>query len=303
MVNNPLLKYSVEALLHEANPLGEPFFRKTHFFKSLFLLHDSLKKKGLDIELPYCWYLHGPLVEQKTFEALTGTKLENYLNLDSTVRINNVFCDGVTDTDQRIILDEIIKIVKKYHVGDRWEGGYIERLVGDAYKKAPYPYQNTFKREYLPFFNDLLNDSRLFDLAYDSVSKNLFKYLDILIKQFPKSGLVEIFDEYLQWDDEIRLKIEIKAPIQNIYLFSKNYWNFFCLPLRIEKNENVLPEVIEWWEHDFKQKKPEYVKILDFEHEQSLQSYSRKTGDPLDSDIDIMVSKLMGIARDKFTNS
>ncbi|WP_440950794.1 hypothetical protein [Methanosphaerula subterraneus] len=302
MVKNPLLKYTVEALLREANPNGEPYFRKTYFFKTLFLLHQALKEKQIDIRLPYCWYLHGPLVEQDTFEDQTGTQLQNYITpANSTMRITNVYDDGIIEKEKQVILIEIRKILKKYKTGPIWHEDYGNKLVGEAYRRAPFTYQRTYKREFLPYFDDLENDSNLYDYAYERISQNLFRYLDSLITQFPERDMNDIFDVYLMWDDTTRLKIENHESINDIKDLSTQYWEIFCSLLRIKQNENVLPRVVDRWEHEFSRAQPSYYHKLESIQDDSLQKNNRGETAILDPEIDTIVRRLMVYARDATT--
>ncbi|KAF5029024.1 hypothetical protein DSECCO2_652910 [anaerobic digester metagenome] len=288
---NPLLKYSVEALLAEANPAGEPFFRKTHLYKTLFLLHQNLKAQGIDIGLPYCWYLHGPLIEATTFEEQTGTPLASYLRPDgSTVPPHHIHDEGLAE--KQVILREIEKILQKYRSKTRWADGYGDRLVGDAYRLAPFRYQRTFKREYLVYLSSLSDEPRLYDYAYDRISSGILQYLDTLIKQFPEDEMGELLDTYLAWDDTARLFVETRNPLDPL---SNRYWEIFCGLLRVHKNENVPEEIVDRWERSFAENLPVYDREFEIAHDEALERLEQ--GIPK-SDIDPIVRHLMAHARD-----
>ena len=301
MVKNPLLKYSVEALLHEANPKGEPYFRRTYFYKSLFLLQDNLKKKDIDIQLPYCWYLHGPLIEPVSFKEKTGTNLEKYITNNSTVPIINVYEENVTDKEKNIILKEIRLILKKYKTGPIWNEDYGDPLVGESYHRAPYQYQVTFKREYLPSFNNLEREPDLYQYAFNNISQNFIKILDRLIIQFPEKDMSEILDEYLFWDEITRLKIDNAEPFYDIKECSNIYWGFFCKLLRIIQNENILSSVVEKWENEFKINQPIFNETLDNLQKDSFVIMNQKNDFAIDPAIDTIVQRLMGYARNTAT--
>ena len=295
MAKNPLLKYSVEVLLGEANPAGEPFFRKTHLYKALFLLHQNLKGQGVDIGLPYCWYLHGPLIEETTFEEQTGTPLAGYLQPDgATAPVRHVHDEGLMNREKQVVLQEVQKILRKYRSGTWWEEGYGDRLVGDAYKLAPFRYQRTFKREYLDYLSSLSGEPQLYDYAYDRISSNTLQYLDTLVKQFPENEMSELLDTYLAWDDTARLFVEIRDPLDTI---SNRYWEIFCGLLRVRKNENVPEEIVERWERSFAQELPLYDHEFETAHDEAL---GRQGQDTHNSDIDPIVRRLMAYARDAY---
>ncbi|KAF5082425.1 hypothetical protein DSECCO2_99610 [anaerobic digester metagenome] len=301
MIKNSLLKFSVEALLHEANPNGEPYFKKTYFYKTLYLLHNNLKKKSIDIELPYCWYLHGPLIEKESFEDKIGTKIENYFPNNIGARIFNIYDDGIAEKEKQLILTEIRKILNKYRRGLIWNEDYGDAVVGESYKSAPYKYQVTFKRDYLPYFNNFKSDPKLYELAFEKISQNLIKYLDKLINEFPENDMSDILDDYLFWDEIIRLKIENVDPFNHLLEFSDEYWDFFCKLLRTIKNENILPPVIERWENEFVRKQPIFIETLDNNQKESFKKLNLRKELTIDPDIDRIVRGLMGYARDSAT--
>ncbi len=299
MVRNPLLKYSVETLLVEANPSGGPFFRKTHLYKALFLLHQNLKKRDIDLALPYCWYLHGPLIEATTFEEQTGTPLIGYLQPDgATAPVRHAHDEGMTGEEKRIITQEIRKVLGKYRSGTVWEEGYGSKLVGEAYKLAPFEYQRTFKREYIAYLASLSNEPQLYDSVYDLISRNLLRYLDRLIKQFPENEMSELLDAYLEWDDTARLFVEAHEPLGTL---SDRYWEIFCGLLRVRKNENVSSEIVDGWERSFAQELPIYNYNLEIAHDNVLGRLEQSQTNTPDEEIDPIVRRLMAYARDAAT--
>jgi hypothetical protein len=291
-----LLKYAIEALLVEANPSGAPFFRQTHLYKALFLLHQNLKRRNIDLGLPYCWYLHGPLIEATAFEEQTGTPLTGYLQPDgATASVRHAHDAGLTEGEKQVVLKEIQKVLGKYRNGAGWEEGYGDRLIGEAYKLAPFPYQRTFKREYIDYLATLSNEPQFYDYAYDQISRNLLRYLDTLIKQFPENEMSDLLDTYLVWDDTARLFVETREPLDEL---SNQYWGIFCSLLRVRKNENVPAEIIERWERIFTQDLPIYDQNLETVYEDALGRLERDQTHTPDPEIDPIVRRLMVYARD-----
>lgn len=300
MIKNPLLKYSVEALLFEANPSGDPFFPKTGFNKVLFLLHHKLKKRDIDLGLPYCWYRHGPLIEPVSFGDQVGTSLTNYIDPPNgiPVSIHHVHDEGVAEEEKRVVQEEIQKILGRYRNGSIWKEGYGDELVGEAYKLAPFPYQITFKRKYLKDLIALQGEPQLYEYAYEKISRTLLGHLEKLIKQFPEKEMGEVLDTYLEWDDTARLFIEIREPLD---LLSTKYWEIFCSLLRVRKNENISQEIVDRWEKSFKQELPDYERKLETIHDDALQRLEQGKIHTLDKDIDPFVRCLNAYARDSVT--
>lgn len=298
MAKNRLLKYSVEALLVEANPAGEPYFRQTHLYKALFLLHQNLKGQGIDIGLPYCWYLHGPLIEAVTFKEQTGTPLDSYLQPGgATAPIRRAHDEGLTGRERQMIYKGIRRVLRKYRGRDQWKEGYGDTLVGDAYRLAPFQYQRTFKREYLNYLSALADEPQAYGYAYDQISTNILRHLDTLVRQFPENDMSELLDTYLVWDDAARLFVETRDPLN---VLSDQYWDIFCSLLRVRKNENISEEVVERWERSFAENLPTYYHEFEIAHDEALGRLEQ--GAP-DREIDPILRHLMAYARDAYVQA
>lgn len=252
-VPNPLLRYSAERLLFEANPKGTPYFRDTHFNKMIFLTYEGLKEQGIDIKLPYSWYKHGTLIHRNTFYSSVGHPVDYYISKsknNSTRKISNLpkfqFESDIRDT----IDDVIIKVVSKYKTNSRYfKKGYIDQLLDDDYSYAPYEYQRIFKRGFEKYLIDFKTPALKKIRRHSSFTSDdvelINTYLDELLCVFP-DDFDNLRDSYFDWDDTIRMYLDCD---QDLFLKNVEYfWEIFSKHLRIYHSENISQLLIIKWE-------------------------------------------------------
>ena len=145
MISNPYLKKAAETLLSTANPNCEPYFGATAFHKMMFLLYEGLKKRRIDLKLPYSWYRYGPFMDATEFERQSGIYLSDYApETGSACLTNSVPCSDISSEEINVIEQESRKLVVKYQERGQYKTGYLDLLLDDAYKYAPFKFQKSF---------------------------------------------------------------------------------------------------------------------------------------------------------------
>lgn len=306
MVQNPLLKYSIERLLNEANPEGETFFGATAFNKMIFLLHQQLLRNDVDIKLPYYWYLHGSLIEENQFEEDVGHPRQYYLTSDrSSRRMMTVPRTSITEHIQQVIDRHIHILVESYkQPNGRFFHDYVDILLDDVYAQAPYEFQRVFNRKFIPFLDSFRTPRRRqvpASLSFvDADLERIEILLDDSLKVFPQEDMGQIYDTYLEWDDTVRITIEFDE--KQVFPLTESFWKFFCQNLRIHKNENLSSDLIRHWDSRFNETVlPKYQSDLEKLRRTLLKKWSR--GQEEDTEIDALVKKLNLISRDKLGQS
>lgn len=278
LARNTRLRFAVECLLREANPHGKKFFKVTHFYKMLFLLHMGLKERGVDLKPPYCWYKRGPMLVREEFVRDVGVPLSTYVDKDSTKRITHVSCEGVSREDQYVIQSEVSEIVEKYKEGNYFRDGYIKELLHDAYEYAPHDFQRVFSRMFFPAIEHFKPDdkqTRLFPPALSDYERtNIEKLLDKLVALYPEDEMGELYDTFLEWEDTFRLSL-IHEP-SKVYGLADDFWEIFCKLLRIRHNENISEKTLDWWVRSFQNDLSEYEGKLERERERLLEIHIRE---------------------------
>jgi hypothetical protein len=290
-VTNSRLIYSVEVLLHEANPNGETL-GQTAFYKLLVELYHRLKERNIDIQLPYFWFQYGTLLENRSFMATAGIELLYFAPYKSNTRFIPTVGDyNVSPREKEIIEEEVKRLLSEYKPADYLNIRIPTRLLDDNYRRVPLLFGKTFNREFFEYFKRLGYNHLIFTNDEKKVIEN---YLDTLMKQYPRQEIPELFKTYLKWDDTIRMVFDLSDG--SYFKLVDDFWKTYCCILRTKYYENILPEVIQKWERDFFDfTLPEYIQRLDSERERILNIYCKCQ--PSDSEIDSIVDKTMLISR------
>lgn len=278
MVPNPLLKYTVERLLFEANPHGTPYFRDTHFNKMIFLIYESLKTDNIDLKLPYCWYKHGTLIHKQSFYSQVGLPVDYYITNDNSTRSMSFIPKNNLESDIRDVIDTVvITVVSKYkQTKSRFKKGYINQLLDDDYSFAPYEFQRVFKRHFEKYLVEFRTPVRRQIPRHSSFSSDdiefINSYLDELIQTFPKD--MECLSEiYQDWDDTVRISLDCD---QDSFLkLVEDFWGIFSKNLRISHNENIPNlEIIHWTSRLSSEELPAYQNLLASERKRLLKIWN-----------------------------
>ncbi|VVB68687.1 Uncharacterised protein [uncultured archaeon] len=266
-MSNPCLKFAVETLLKEANPNGGPYFRTTHFHKMMFLLYKQLKKKNLDIKLPYSWYHYGPFMDGTEFERQVGVPISYYAPDEGPTRaIDCISYEGIPSKNARLVERESRSLVKRYKENDRYKFDYLNILLDNAYAFAPFEFQKVFNRGFIL----ILKQFKSYDVSEEEVEL----YLDKLIKIFPYTEMHEVYDTFLEWNDTIHLALNYKNP-SYIAVLAEKFWLIYSELLHIKKNENISDDIIELWSINFPEKLDEYLAGQEQERRRLLQMRRR----------------------------
>jgi len=254
LVRNPLLKYTVMDIVKNANVYGSKYYKQYHFYKLLFLVYFELKKIDIDIKLPYSWYFYGDLPDAQTFEHVTGGSLGYYTPAQGMLpRIDQLPDLGIEEQIRKKI-DYVVKNeYSKITSNGRFRKNYGDILLKATYDEAPFEFQRVFNRgllQYVQKFKTEEGQSTLTVLSFDFTESNkIGRFLDELMVVYPENEMPEVYDLFLRWEDTVRLTIlEDHSKVIEVI---ENFWEVFCGLLRIKKNVNVLPQVVEQWEKEY----------------------------------------------------
>jgi len=264
VVQNPYLKVAVEALLSNTNSSCESYFGATAFHKMMFLLYVRLKKRNINLKLPYSWYRYGPFMNSLEFERQVGAPLSYYAPESGSVRIiDHPSCDDISPENLRVIEQESQKLVEQYKEGKQYKSSYLDLLLDDAYKYAPFKFQKTFNRG----FFIILSQFKSYNVSKEEVEV----YLDNLMKIYPYKEMDELSDTFLEWDDTARLALN-QSP-SKVYNLAEDFWFIYSDLLQIKRNENISEDIIHHWRFEFPRKFHEYDRRLSLDRKNFLRAY------------------------------
>ena len=139
MENHPnLADYASFRLLLEFDPKKEGFVSKARFHKAMYELHTRLKKRKVDIHLPWRWYIYGPVVELDLIDpgifSIVPYVSASQVNEDSA----RVFFDKEPTTTG---LDKNTIAAINYET-KKLRGEFLgtKKLIECAYDRAPIPF-------------------------------------------------------------------------------------------------------------------------------------------------------------------
>lgn len=221
---NNLLIYVTEYIIDAGNETA-PGLTKLAVYKLLFLMYQRLKEQGVDMKLPYSWYLYGPMTEWNGYCRATGNSLEEYFIGNDAVNLLNFrsvleIGEEVAGLVQRIFSD----FIRKYAAGAAWD---VNLMIRDAYADAPFEFQRVYTLEL-----------KKLKLQRTSVPE-IVAVLDRLFAVFPEEELENIYTVYLRWDDTFRLALRAGVANEMRKELIKQFWNVFAARVRCSENENV----------------------------------------------------------------
>lgn len=246
VIENDFLKYSIYKLLNTFDPKREEHISQTRFYKLLFLLHTDLKKVGVDIQLPYFWYLHGDVVmtsflpadvfeikDKGEWKAILPTSPPLNLKIDEgKLRIINYHIEKLQGQFQYVKTKEIIKIV---------------------YKRAPYGFQREYKY-FIKFVDSQIRFRGITSRSWGVPDERLYdSQFDLLRTTFPKNDFSELYTSFLQWElfTKYQLKQIDKIPKEPTIALISKFWKIFSEGLKFRCYENLPAWLIEHWKKEY----------------------------------------------------
>ena len=224
------------------------------FNKFMTLLNHDLKStKNVDIKLPHCWYRWGDEVVKYYFKPYTKWDHED-LRMTTVSWKGGVPEFSLDDQTVVEIREYIAKHIEEYSDHDGWE-----RAIDTLYGKAPYPFQN----EYRKLRENLKGATTGAVYLQDYYSGFLVPLFDNAMKVFP-SAFSEIKKERTDFECVFRSAVEAGASIDDLRDMTERFWFFFCYYLRVDKrcHENISDETLEVWRSAIPWEKELYTRSL-----------------------------------------
>lgn len=269
---NEALIYTTEYIIDKGSSIA-PNLTAISVYKLLYLAYKQLRKDGIDIKLPYSWYLHGTMVESTGYQYQTGLTLWNYFNTDNSAvnyykASSNVSLDTKIGEAIKSVVDDLLE--KFSNAGINWK---IDELLNAVYNDAPYDFQRTYKFKLM----------RL-DLNRTS-NKDLLQVLDKLKKEYPATSYADLYPTFLRWDDTLRLAIQLGIANSDKSTMIFDFWAVFAAKLRTTEYANLLESEIETAVNFFDNKFFYYREILRNTREKYLLQITESPLSSLEKDI------------------
>jgi len=228
-----LLDFTVYHLLHEFDPENKGFMPRARFYKALYLLDDRLKKRKIDIALPWCWYKFGPQVQERFITSSVFRLSASSPDLNEKYKVyfgKEPRTKGLPEKETAAIMNEIRKMNKEHLSTDK--------MVELVYAKAPRKMLRTFKELEDHFKNEILGSK---EISQENLTK-IVNFLDDIQRNYRKDEFAEMFEEYLRFDEALRMTLDnFPSRLKDINELLMKFRELIATKASLLFNEN-LPE-------------------------------------------------------------
>ncbi len=195
-----LASYATYKVLHALDESKEGYVPKSRYYKAIYLVSHNLMSKGIDICLPWRWYIYGPVVELDCID-------------DGAFSLEVMPGDADDETKDRLFYGEkpavdapfdIVRIVNNEVKAVCANNPKLYRLLDKAYKTAPLSfiqilrhYDDSIQSNFKRFTREPTVINRNDDLRHD------------LVRNFPIEPYRSMYDSFLRVLELIRV---VKDP-------------------------------------------------------------------------------------------
>lgn len=230
-------------------PKQEYILTPARFYRIAFLLYKDLKKKGLDLKLPYYWYKSGPIIY-----------LKNVPKIFKIRRLNK--------TQQVVASYEEWKDIILLFEG--CEGCFSDAIIVtlgseklSKYTKLDIIYEyspSELHKLMITLLNEISKVSKRGQMT-EKNEKNITDLLEKLNLAFISSTYPNLKPAFLGTIDIIDNELK-KANIEVIGCLLEKLWDVFSLGLKARENENIDKQTLHEWNLDYEEVLNNFYSIL-----------------------------------------
>ena len=230
-------------------PKQEYILTPARFYRIAFLLYKDLKKKGLDLKLPYYWYKSGPIIY-----------LKNVPKIFKIRRLNK--------TQQVVASYEEWKDIILLFEG--CEGCFSDAIIVtlgseklSKYTKLDIIYEyspSELHKLMITLLNEISKVSKRGQMT-EKNEKNITDLLEKLNLAFISSTYPNLKPAFLGTIDIIENELK-KANIEVIGCLLEKLWDVFSLGLKARENENIDKQTLHEWNLDYEEVLNNFYSIL-----------------------------------------
>lgn len=211
------------------------------FNKAMSLLDRELRKDGVDIHLPHCWYRWG----DEVVRILMPREIE--WNHESTYHTSINWNTKARPFDDSGLMKKIESYVDTIIAEYATES--IDDVIEEVYSYAPFDFQRKFR-----ICRQAIGDCLHSPIEWkDSSGKVLMPYYKSACESFPKEEFpivakhLPVFERIMEYLLTRKDRYEANCILANE--ISEEFWFWFCYFLRIHKkaHENIPDSTIEYW--------------------------------------------------------
>ena len=209
----------------------------TAYNKLLFLIDKELNKKsGVDVDIPFYWYMHGPAVK-------TANTNVNEVSVGDGKRIQ---CD--TKKDQITAPSHVTRKVEESAESALeiyYEGG-LDGLIAEAYRHAPYDVNNIYRDMKQQLATETNSDQASLADFTGTNQTQLRNIVHDFVRAFPVEEFPRLEDDLHIWYRLVSAELDADDfDAENTKTLTQQFWRLFCLELACKENNDVSREEIE----------------------------------------------------------
>jgi hypothetical protein len=211
----------------------------SRFYRIVFMLYKGLKKRGLDLRLPYYWYKSGPIIYLKNIP-----KVFEVIRISKTQQIVAAY-EGWRDI-----------IVSFEECEDCFSDAIIVTLNSDKLSKYTkldviYEYSpSELHKVLITLQNEVYKASKKGRIA-DKNKKNVANLLEQLNFTFMSDNYPELkptFSEMISLIDKDLKNMNMEF----VHCLLEEFWDVFSLGLKAKENENIDEKTLCKWDSNYR---------------------------------------------------
>ncbi len=237
---NALLNLTAFLVIEEHRRLTARHPTGLHFNKVMSLAHRELRRRGVDIELPHCWYRYGDEVVRQRMPTFVRWNHEepSYCRISwAGDRVEKPH--GVPDAE--VVREVVGGLVNRFAVP-----GGTSAAVGEVYSYAPFEFQRRFRR-LSPRLERLVRNGHGTTRTERSVA---LTYLTNACEEFPTAEFPAVAGRLPAFRSAMTHALSgRKVPPELPAELAELFWFWFCYHLRLHPSahENVPEDILEYW--------------------------------------------------------
>lgn len=226
-----------------------------YFNKIMSLLHRELKREGLDIKLPHCWYRWG--------DEVVRYLMPNAVVWDhEEANMTTVHWKEDAPGD---ICDHALKKNITYHVSEltsKYSGSRrIDDAVSEVYDEAPFDFQRKYKACRDAFAGVRGAGIRISNYGED----HIWPMLNDAFESFPANDFPHVAERVPAVRELLhKMLLKEEPPYALANEVSEEFWAWFCYYLRLNPrcHENVPRETIDHWSEVLEEEERRFRRML-----------------------------------------
>jgi len=223
----------------------------SRFYRIVFMLYKGLRKKGLDLKLPYYWYKSGPIIYlkniPKVFKVIRVSKTQQIVAayeewrdiIVSFEECEDCFSDAIIVTLNSDELSKYTKLDVIYEYSPSELHKVLTTLQNEVYKVSK---KGRIAEK---------NKKNIANLIAEKNKKNIANLIEQLNFAFMSDNYPELKPALSEMISLIDKDLK-NMNMEFVRCLLEEFWNVFSLGLKAKENENIDEKTLCKWNSNYK---------------------------------------------------